>query len=190
MIDRFKIRRTTFSDISKIIELSTENIGDGYLNAKTLEDAIDDGIHHIYVIESGKTIDAFCLNMIIPVAELPEYFELLPFMFLELTMACTMIGIIKTIVVDKKAQKKGMGAALVAESVKQLTSMQVGGVMSIAWVHDGKIPADRVLSSAGLRQITTVNDFWRQDSETHGYVCLRCGDPPCECAAVLYFGEV
>lgn len=98
----------------------------------------------------------------------------------------TTVGVLKSISVLPAWQHKGVATRLAKKATEWLDAHKVPLSISLAWVkQDGSCPASNVLKTAGFEPVTSLNNFWTDDSTLRGYNCPVCGTP-CRCSAKLY----
>ena len=91
---------------------------------------------------------------------------------------------LRTIVVDVDHQGRGVGSGL-CRAVMKAHAKAAMRWWSPAWVHEGAVPADKLLRGLGLAPSFDVENYWFEDSLARGYDCPACGHP-CRCTARIY----
>lgn len=109
--------------------------------------------------------------------------------------ACDKVGIIKTIAVQEEYQGQGVGSRLLTKSEELLKSSGISLVMSVVWrirTENGDFieNAGGLMRQNNFRSIGIQEEFWKQDSIEKGFSCPSCGNPPCLCAANIYYKVV
>ena len=95
------------------------------------------------------------------------------------------VGVLKTIVVNSKFQKQGIGTMLTENSLKILRK-STNKIFSICWSINELVPYASILQRCGMKQVHKIDGFWKEDSLAKKYNCCFCNKPPCLCNAFIY----
>lgn len=96
------------------------------------------------------------------------------------------VAIIKTLAIQQKYQRNGLGTRLLHEALEELVE-SVDRFEVIAWeLSDTKhIPLESILAKTGFVKSHEITNYWLDDSIQRGYYCPSCGNP-CQCNAVIF----
>ena len=173
------------SDFSVIIALSNQLFGQEYITEKELKRYINNENCIGIVVRFNNNIAGFELLDICSANELKEIALNNFDWFSEKYTNHLPVGVIKTIGVNEKFKKKGLGLALTNKGIEILKDKTIS-IISICWEQKNDSPFMRLLEKVGLKPIHKINDFWNTDSLNKEYNCSICGSPPCKCNAVIY----
>ena len=98
----------------------------------------------------------------------------------------TIIGIIKSIAVAKSYQQRGIGDAIMKQSIDELKSAGVNIVVMIGWKSKLGTNIESLALLNGFRKACEIQNYWSEDSDLKNYDCPVCGAPPCTCSAAIY----
>jgi ribosomal protein S18 acetylase RimI-like enzyme len=96
------------------------------------------------------------------------------------------LGIIETIVVDKKVTNKGVGSQLVSKIVNDFKN-ETTSIVAFLWEHPNGTPLATLLSKYHFYHQKTIPNYWLKDSKINKYECKYCGTP-CHCNCLVYMG--
>lgn len=191
VLDGYKIEDARREHLTQVVAICNSQLGEGFLDVQELVTMVADKQSYMckVALVDGSVI-GFCLCRIVAHEDIAGYLQVSDSSLPSFARVADRVGVIKTIATAAKYQKQGVGYSLVQKSAAALIDSGVQLLASIAWKNGDRINADGVLRSAGLLPGRTIQDFWAADSLEHGYSCPACGEPPCHCAAVLYFKAV
>jgi ribosomal protein S18 acetylase RimI-like enzyme len=135
---------------------------------------------------STGRIVGFCLNAVFTPDELDEYLHVDLAELPEAMQAADEIGVIRTIAVKQSYHGRGIGTELVEASIQHCYSISNPVICAIGWKDEGTVSIGGVLERLEFDRIAEYGKYWHEDSLEHDYECQTCGDPPCNCSAVLY----
>ncbi|MCB9983033.1 MAG: GNAT family N-acetyltransferase [Rhodospirillales bacterium] len=179
------VRRAKEQDAVKILRLSCEALGEGYLSGENVQAALRAGA---YVAEHDGKIVGFAL------AEKPEKGGFMAYLKgqawklppdVAQADARGTIGCLKSVAVDQAFQKRGVGMKLVKKTLAALEKSGVDLMFSIGWKTEN-VHIAPVLEACGFKPCAAFEKFWSAESLEQGYTCPHCGEPPCECEAILF----
>lgn len=83
---------------------------------------------------------------------------------------------------------QGMGVAkkLFVMGNKWLMKQGAEVILSAVWMKDGTSTFGELLVKQGFERLVFVKEYWKKDSLTRKFICPVCGEPPCECDAMVY----
>ena len=106
-------------------------------------------------------------------------------MYNQIKLANKPVGIVHMIGVLPEFQRHGVGAELIKAVVKDLGKIEIVG---FAWEQDGKLVADKILKSVGLKQKKPLGLIWKQACDGGEFNCPdRINE--CICKCVLFSNE-
>ncbi len=96
------------------------------------------------------------------------------------------VGSFSTLCVHEDYQGKGIGQKLSQLRLQWLREKKCEVVLGVSWVSLKAHTSDRVFEKLGFRKVRRVEKFFVQWSLKKPFICPTCGNPPCECAAIMY----
>ena len=96
------------------------------------------------------------------------------------------IGMLVSIAVKSKYQRKKIGSRLVRALLKKFNEHNVETTAMTAWKSKNGISMHKIASQQGFKELAEIKNYWKKDSQNHGYHCPDCGPPPCKCSCVVY----
>lgn len=96
------------------------------------------------------------------------------------------VGSFATMSVVESMQGRGVGQALSRKRLEWLRAKGCNVVVGVSWVSGLTHTSNRAFEKLGFRPVKWVEKFYGPSSIENPFVCPGCGEPPCECAAVLY----
>ncbi|MCB0347420.1 MAG: GNAT family N-acetyltransferase [Bdellovibrionales bacterium] len=96
------------------------------------------------------------------------------------------VGSFATMSVVESMQGKGIGQKMGHKRLEWLRQQACDVVVGVSWVSGLKHTSNRAFEKLGFRPIKLVEKFYRASSIENPFVCPGCGEPPCDCSAVLY----
>ncbi|MEQ9064314.1 MAG: GNAT family N-acetyltransferase [Vicingaceae bacterium] len=94
------------------------------------------------------------------------------------------ICIIKTVAVMPTIAGQGIGTGLTMFAFDQNPNASVIGII---WKRKSLNAFEQIMLKLGGKKILEIKGFWKDDSLKKGYKCPECGEPPCNCKAVVYY---
>jgi transcriptional regulator with XRE-family HTH domain/ribosomal protein S18 acetylase RimI-like enzyme len=187
MFKDFEIVDLKNKHIPQVLDICDSELGKDYLSYEDLRNVIkyEEYICKVAVNTSTNDVIGFCmcvltdpdgaLNIISwPDNKLPKAIEY-----------SEKIGVIKTIAVYNKYQGYGIGKKITEACYEVLLDEGMDSACSIAWRNGDVTNVGGVLTSLGFREFTSIENYWKDDSEEKGYDCPTCGNP-CSCTGVIY----
>lgn len=96
------------------------------------------------------------------------------------------IGVIRTAAVQDDHQGVGIGTDLVGDCMDECLERGCEVVVGVGWKASESANVEGIMDRFGFDGVVTFEQYWHDDSVAQGYECTSCGEPPCECDAVLY----
>ncbi len=174
---------------SQIIALADTELGKDYLSESVLSDFFKTSISDCCKVGLiNGNVAGFVLCKIIIKDQLSGCLRIDEDKLPEYISSVENVCLIKTISVSGRYQRQGIGFKLV-ESINEdvVVKKKIDAVCSVAWKNGNNINVDGVFSSIGLQKYIEVDDYWKEDSINKKYSCPQCGEPPCNCSAIIYF---
>lgn len=185
----FEIIYITRGYIPQILDISDEELGKDYINydmLKKITTDADDYICKLAYNPNEAKIVGFCLCMIIVPQDINNIIRIPEDKTPRALIYSERIGVIKTVAVDKKYQGYGIGREIVKDCFNELLQKQVQSMFSIAWKNNEKTNIHGILTGLGFKELIEIPKYWSEDSMKKEYICPVCGQPPCQCSAVIY----
>lgn len=95
------------------------------------------------------------------------------------------LGFLNTVCVEPDYKGRGVATILVKECLKNLVTLGAKTLICIAWKSSAGVHIGGVIRKLGFRKWITLDKFWAEESKSLNYSCPVCGDPPCDCSAVI-----
>lgn len=188
ILSNYKIKNLCKEHIVKVIKIAEEELGENYFDYEELIKVIqkpDEYICKVAISDIGK-IYGFGFCKIASFEELKKYLKLENEDVPNYILHSESIGIIKTVVTDKRYKRQGVGYNLVQECHRLLVDMKVDAVASVAWKKGNIINIGRILEKMEFKNYKEIEDYWLEDSKENKFECSNCGWP-CHCSAVMFF---
>ena len=96
------------------------------------------------------------------------------------------LGFLNTVCVNPDFQGRGVATILIKECLNNLVTLGAETLICIAWKSSAGVKIGGVLSKLGFREWITLDKFWAEESISQNFSCPVCGNPPCNCSAVIY----
>ncbi len=96
------------------------------------------------------------------------------------------VGSFATMSVVEGMQGKGIGQALSCKRLEWLREKGCDVVVGVSWVSGLAHTSNRAFEKLGFKSVKLVEKFYGPSSVESPFVCPGCGEPPCECSAVMY----
>lgn len=184
-IPKARIRPATSSDHSRILDISSSVLGDGYLpDINSLEKAKN--CVFLVAVLHGKIVGFSYARILQPgdVGQIIRSTHDVP-PDVSLSEQRGKLGYLHTVGVDPKFQRRGIGTALVKESIEELKKLGAETLLSVGWKSEKGVHIGGVLKRSNLTAFREINEYWLEDSRKKGYSCPSCGNP-CQCSAVIF----
>ena len=187
-VSTFTLRSLLEKDFSKIVAISEQQLGRDYLNVTDLEKSLSQpDIYFTRVIEhQSRGIMGFSLSKIMSGSSIKEYIHLTENEYPKALMCAKNIGLLGIIAVENEFQGRGLGTALIKDTIKEFSKREINTIWSTAWRSSKGVNIGGILGKSGFQILKEIPDYWKEDSIKRGYHCPDCGPPPCKCSAVVY----
>ncbi|MCE7056900.1 GNAT family N-acetyltransferase [Algoriphagus sp. AGSA1] len=178
-----KIRDIKQNDLSKVLEISDQELGKEYLDEDILTKISSDRFIFRIAETEANGIIGFCYSYITSPTEFIEDFgvESLP----RSLKFSDSIGVIKTIAVLDSQKGKGVGSSLLSNVQEILKQRNIHSVICIGWRSEVGVNIEGLMKLNRFIFFKEIKNFWTIDSKEKGYLCVDCGNP-CSCSAMIY----
>lgn len=105
-------------------------------------------------------------------------------------MKSSRVGSMSIMGIHESYQGKGLGQKLSQKRLEWLKSHNCNLVVGISWVSGLAHTSNRVFEKTGFTAYNKLDGFFREWSEKRNLICPVCGNPPCNCPAILYVKEL
>lgn len=180
-----RIRQATSRDHSRILDISSSVLGDGYLpDIQSLEEAKE--FVFLVAILHGKIVGFSYARILQPgdIAQITRSTHDIP-PDVSLSEQRGKLGYLHAVGVDPKFQRRCIGTVLVRESIEALKKLGAETLLSVGWKSEKGIHIGGILSRSNLTAFREIKEYWLEDSKKKGYSCPSCGNP-CRCSAVIF----
>ena len=185
---KLNIVNFTKKDKSSILRISDNELGKDYFTVQDLDFFADNTkTSFCKVAKYNNRIVGFAMSIVLTHDELLEYLKLDSKDLPPFIMASEKICVIKTVAVDNKCQRMGIGYKLVESLLKECKKNNIHDYASVAWKSSNGTNIKGVLESFNFSAYKEIPDYWTEDSIKEGFQCPVCGNP-CHCSAIMYFG--
>ncbi len=183
-IDKLTVNFVTPSDIEAVLKISDDEMGPGYMDAEDVQGYIDDPKTQIITIKNGNHAIGVGIAFTTGKRDLEneKSLNLLTNHFADVDK----IGAVKTIMVDRNYQHKGVGTLLVKHCLDFLKADGAQACYAVALKMLGTVNIAKVLDRFGFTPLKEIKDFWAFKSIEWDFICPACGEPPCRCDAIIY----
>ncbi len=173
----FSITALHKSDRQSFIHFSDEFIGQNYFNENNFDQQIHlSTLNHLCCSFVLKNIKKQLIGIRITYA--PSLWDsFIDFAFLKDTNG---VAYFKSLFVDPKYQKKGLGPMLSRKSIEILKQMGAKKILTHSWKESPNNSSVKYLESAGFKSLGDIKNYW----EKFDYLCSGCQIKPCQCTAV------
>ena len=168
---------------NQILCLSDASFGIDYLTAIELEGYYASCSSDIITLEKDGIIQGFSIVQVVSPEELKEIlFCEIPKPILELEK----IGYRKMTAVSPEFQRIGVAKRLFESGNNWMKEHGAEVILSAVWIKKGKTTFGQMLVKQGFEPLVFAKNYWKNDSLKRKFICPVCGEPPCECDAMVY----
>jgi ribosomal protein S18 acetylase RimI-like enzyme len=171
--------------IPEVIKISNDQLGNSYFGDKiTKEDLNNERQIYRISITNDDIISGFCFSKILNEKEKEKYVDEknLPGYLKEVNK----LAILKTSAVRSEYQDRGIGTALIKDSINKISEKGGSLIIAEAWKSGGEANISGIMEFLGFEKITEIDSYWKEESESELFTCPSCGSPPCTCSAVIF----
>lgn len=180
-----KITLATKSSVPRILAIAENQLGKDYISEASLD--FDKNIILKAQIEN-ETV-GFSISKLIDKEEFKNEFNKVAGMKNRVINSIDKIGVIRTIAVSLDFQRRGIGNKLLKESLLLLSQRGAEIIIIVGWKSCKGTKIHSLAQLNNFRIIGEIKNYWYEDSQSKMYGCPVCGEPPCECSAVIYSRE-
>ncbi|HZJ89535.1 MAG TPA: GNAT family N-acetyltransferase [Bacilli bacterium] len=175
--------------IPAIIRIGDEEIGKDFVEMPILEDYLnkqDVFVGKVAVDTLNKTVVGFIFSYIIDKEQLIEIFNNKENKIPRQLLVSESYAYLKSTAVDKNYKGQSIGTQLVEATIEGFRALNVSTLFSTAWKSAKGTNMQGIFESLQFNEAYEIENYWREDSILKKYNCPVCGEPPCECSAVIY----
>ncbi len=96
------------------------------------------------------------------------------------------VGVLRGISIHEDATGQGIINETVSHTVDVLQKESCRVQCFLAWRGSGGVQFYDIFKQNGFKLRREFPDYWVEESLRKGYKCPECGNPPCECSALLF----
>ncbi len=177
------IRGAKDKDAGRILHLSCQELGEGYLSAEDIQNNID----NCFVAEHDGKVIGFSMVECLKKNAFQGYLKGQSWKApadIRQADESGKIGYLKSVAVSENFQKMGAGRRLVRKSIEAIEKSGADLIFSIGWKTDTVHIAPILLASDFIQRVS-FKEFWNKESVEEDYSCPNCGHP-CHCEAFLF----
>ena len=185
MVVNLEIRQVISADkglFAGAVELLNRTQGQDLFAPNYLDERVGSPADHVVGAFSGGVIVGVGVAQLI--ANYDYYLPFRPEIYDDLREK--KVGSFSTLCVSEELQGRGVGQRISRMRLEWLRAQECEVVLGVSWVSGLAHTSNRVFEKMGFTAVKRVDAFYRQSSIEHPFVCPGCGDPPCECGAVLF----
>ena len=169
--------------VKKAVDLINENLGIGYVDESFIEDKINAPNALIRQATQDNELLGLTLGLLLDKSALKAYTLLENKKLSDLVKKNGVYLYRKLTVVTEESRSQGVAKLLVSKLSERMAPYALN-VISTSWYRNG-VPAN-LQKSLGMKSFGIINDFWKSDSLSRGFICPVCSDPPCNCSAEVF----
>jgi N-acetylglutamate synthase-like GNAT family acetyltransferase len=169
--------KATNRDTDRIIELSSDELGKGYIILEQIQFFINDAQTNINTIKINDEVIGFVIVQQIDKSGLLLNYKV------QIESEKSIL-LIRSIVIDKNYSGKGFGTTLLSYTLEN-ASFKYDELLSINWKRGDVIPFQSMSENLGMQACFEIKNYWTKDSLQRGSECPECGKI-CKCSAVIF----
>jgi len=169
------------TDIPACAAIARKQLGQSFLTADDLRK-----MDHIKLCaKQENTVLGFCTAKVIKSS---EFLNELPNAAREVARlkVANQVGLIASVATDPKFVGFGIGTRLVEEAISVLRGEHADVLAMTAWVTKNGANIGSIAERLGFENVAEFPEYWSKSSVENDYSCPECGEPPCQCSALLY----
>jgi ribosomal protein S18 acetylase RimI-like enzyme len=188
VLSDYQIIDMTEDFIPSTIAISDDQLGKDYVTIDSLQQSITGDSKNFakVAVNQKEEVIGFCVCSILTSDEIINTIRIPPIEFPNALRYSKSIGMIRVVVVKETFQRRGVGYALVCDCIEKLIKNNVTALCSVGWYSSKGVNIRGILSTLNFNEIKVVPNYWKEDSIAKKYRCRDCGEPPCECSAIIY----
>jgi len=180
-IPEILISKLKAKQIPSVLRIAEKQLGEAYINVEDLKS--EENIAFVATI-SGRVV-GFCTAKNDFISNIYKKIPQLADKKLKQLEVVNNVGLISSIATDPEFTGHGVGDKLLGTCLKELKESGSDTLLMTGWKSDNGVHIGSLAKKYGFNEILEIPNFWYEDSMTHGYRCPSCGEPPCECSAVV-----
>lgn len=174
------------NQVPMVLSIAEKQLGEAYIDVDGL---LNKENIAIAASVSGKLL-GFCTGKKIAVSDLYNKIPQLAQMKLKQLEVVDEVGMVASMATDSESTGRGVGSELLEACVSELEKSGLNVLVMTGWKSDKGVHVGSLAKQYGFKEILEVPNFWYEDSKVQDYKCPSCGDPPCECSAVIFIKHV
>ena len=181
-----EMREAYIDDLVKISEIS---VGKGYFNHAYFEDYLtNENKWSLICLQDDKPV-GFSLLENTSVENFVAGIQKYGVQIRKLLAKKNQLIIRRVTAVHPEHRGNGLASHMVKQAVN-VADKGADAMLSIAWKSKRGIHIKTPLESNGFKPILFMPSFYYARSVARSFKCPQCGEPPCQCDAVLYINEL
>lgn len=168
--------------VSAVLNIAEKQLGEAYIE---VDDILNEENIALAATISGKLV-GFCTGKKLAVSELYKKIPQLSQKKLKQLEVVDEVGMVASMATDSTETGKGIGTELLSECVNKLQTMGLNVLVMAGWKSEKGVHIGSLAKKLGFEEMLEIEKFWYEDSKANGYRCPSCGEPPCECSAVVF----
>ena len=183
-VKKSKVRIHKFREryMSAVMDIAENQLGAAYIDESELRDESNIAL----VASVDKEIAGFCLARKIDLDHLYKMVPQLRTENIKRLKFLDQVGLVSSIATASKFQGCGVGSELMTRALSGLESLDVHTMVMTGWKSERGVHIESIGHKNGFNEVIEIPHFWHEDSQQYGYRCPSCGEPPCDCSAVVY----
>lgn len=181
------VKKATQSDINDILAISTNVFGYGYLH--DLDSTVGAPRASVVVASNNRRVRGFCISYLEDQGGfrslIGEHNGPIPD-DVQHASKTGKLGIIKTIAVDPKSHRRGIGSALFEQAERDLKAMGAESVVVPAWVYKDTTNMAGILNRHGYEFWFWNKEYWKSACENNEFKCVKSEGPQCNCSVAFF----
>jgi len=188
----YSIRNMKLEHLHDIVKMCDTELGENYVKPQNIVEALKDDNYLIKVARVDDELVGFCYSVITSGDKLFETIAVrktdIPFT----VNTCSMVSVIKVVVVKNTFQRNGIGSMMIHDIVSRMSNMGVKAFACVAWKNGqtSEVNLEKILVMNKFTKRGEIPNFWRVRSIRDDFHCHTCGSSLCNCSAALYFRRV
>ena len=177
-------------DVSAVLRIAEERLGDAYINRSDLRTDVD---NIAYCAKVKSIVVGFATARVVETEKLLRRIEepvakdlLLLRPIKRRIEGESSVGHVSAAAITRSVEGRGLGAELIGRCIEGLEERSMNIMVATAWKSPDGFQAASILECRGFQKVIDIPGYWEKDSLTNGYSCPACGMPPCHCTAALY----
>lgn len=183
---KIKISNIKQNQVPMVLSIAEKQLGEAYI---VVDDLLNKENIAIAASVAGKLV-GFCTGKKISVAELYNKIPQLAQMKLKQLEVIDDVGMVASMATDSESTGRGVGSELLAACVSELEMAGLNVLVMTGWKSEKGVHIGSLAKQYGFKEILEVPNFWYEDSKIKDSKCPSCGNPPCECSAVIFIKHV